>query len=289
MYGISSENMPKNLREALREIIPEQEMGKIRAFDVVGDIAIIKIPPELSPWKREIGRALMTIHRNVKTVLNQTTPVKGEFRTRELEIMAGEQRTETIHRESGCLFKVDLAKAYFSPRLGTERLRISKLVQAGEVVTNMFAGVGCYSIIIAKHSRASLVYSIDKNPDAFRYMVENIRLNKVGAKVVPILGDAKEVIENRLHGMADRVLLPLPEMAREFLNTAILALKPSGGIIHFYDYGEEPDVYGPSFEFVSSIASKWNFKTSLLECRKIRSYAPKCYHIALDISLTSST
>jgi len=278
--------MPENLREALRGIVPEEKLAVLRAFDVIGDIAVVKIPEELSPWKEEIGRALMRVQKNVRTVLNQTSPVGGEFRTRGLEFLAGEEKTETIHRESGCVFKVDLAKTYFSPRLGTERLRIARLVRPGETVTNMFAGVGCYSIVIAKHSGASVVYSIDKNPDAFRYMVENIRLNRVGDRVFPILGDARDVIAERLAGKADRVIMPLPELSRNFLETALNAIKPEGGIIHFYDYGEEPDIYGPSFRFVSSEASKRGFKSTLAGSRRVRSYAPRCYHIVLDVMLS---
>ncbi|MEM2874452.1 MAG: class I SAM-dependent methyltransferase family protein [Candidatus Hadarchaeales archaeon] len=278
--------MPESLREALKGIVPDHLMNRIRAFDVVGDIAVVKIPEELLPWQHEIGKALLGVHKNIRTVLKQTSPVAGEFRTRELEIIAGEQKTVTLHRENGCVFMVDLARMYFSPRLGTERLRIAKLVRPGETVTNMFAGVGCYSIVMARQSQASTIYSVDKNPDAFRYMVENVRLNKVGARVFPILGDARDVIKEKIPGLADRVLMPLPELSHEFLETAIAALKPCGGTIHFYDYGEEPDVYGPSFKFVSLTAEKWGFEANLMESRKIRSYAPRCFHIVLDVLLT---
>ncbi|MBA7599809.1 hypothetical protein ES703_06849 [subsurface metagenome] len=135
--------MPRNLREALRGQIPDEELKQVRAFDIVGDIAVVKIPEKLLPKKQLIGQALMQVHHHVRTVLNQTTPVRGEFRTRELEVIAGEPRTETTHREGGCSFKVDLAKVYFSPRLATERLRVTKQIKPGEVVTNLFAGVGC--------------------------------------------------------------------------------------------------------------------------------------------------
>ncbi|MEM2878310.1 MAG: class I SAM-dependent methyltransferase family protein [Candidatus Hadarchaeales archaeon] len=277
--------MPKSLREILKGKIPDEGLKKLRAFDIVGEIAVVKIPDELSPWKHEIGASLLKLHKNVRTVLNQNTPVAGEFRTRGLEVIAGDPRTETTYRENGCTFKVDLAKAYFSPRLSWERLRIATLVKPGEAITNMFAGVGCYSIVIAKKSSPSVVYSIDKNPDAFQYMCENIRINKVGDRVVPILGDATEVIENRLAGIADRVLMPLPEFSHDFVSHAIKALKYEGGTLHFYDFGEEPDVFGPSLRFLSSKASKMGFTLKLESARKIRSYATRCYHIALDVSL----
>ena len=280
--------MPRDLREELRGQLSDEELRQFRAFDVVGDIAIVKLPEKLLPKKHLIGQALIEVHSNVRTVLNQISPVRGEFRTRELEVIAGEPRTETIYREGGCSFKVDLAKAYFSPRLATERLRMAKLVKPGEVVINLFAGVGCYSVLIAKYSKASRVYSIDKNPSAFEYMCENIRINKVGDIVVPILGDARDVVENRLAGQADRVLMPLPEFARDFFDVALKALKPAGGVIHFYDFGQEQDIFDPSLEFARSAAASRGFKVTLMGARKIRSYATRCYHVVLDLAVTAT-
>ena len=278
--------MPRNLREALRGQIPDEELKLIRAFDIIGDIAVVKIPKKILPKKQLIGQALMQVHHHVRTVLNQTTPVRGEFRTRELEVIAGAPRTETTHREGGCSFKADLAKVYFSPRLATERLRVTKQIKPGEVVVNLFAGVGCYSVLISKHSEASKIYSIDKNPEAVNYMRENIRTNKVGARVVPILGDAREVVKTRLMGKANRILMPLPELAREFFDIALLALKPEGGVVHFYDFGKEPELFDPSLEFARITADTKGKKVELLESRAIRSYATKVYHIVLDLKIT---
>ena len=278
--------MPRDLREALRGQLTDEELKQFRAFDIIGDIAVVKLPEKLLSKKHLIGRALMQVHRHVRTVLNQTTPVRGEFRTRELEVIAGEPRTETVYHEGGCSFKVDLAKTYFSPRLATERLRVVRQVKPGEVVVNLFAGVGSYSVIIARHSVASRVYSIDKNPAAFEYMRENIRINKVGDRVVPILGDAREVVEARLREKADRVLMPLPELAREFFDVGLSALKPAGGIIHFYDFGREPDIFGPSLEFARSAAASRGRKVDMLGARKIRSYATRCYHVVLDLAVS---
>jgi len=279
--------MAKNLREALEGQLTDDELKQLRAFDIVGNIAVIKLSEGLLPKKDVIGRALMQVHRHIRTVLCQVGPVSGEFRTRELEVIAGEPRTETTHRESGCTFKVDLAQVYFSPRLAHERLRVASLVDPGEVVTNLFAGVGCYSIIIAKHSQAAKIYSIDKNPVAFEYMLENIRINKVGDRVVPLLGDARDVIGHQLAGKADRVLMPLPELGRKFFEVALQALKPAGGIIHFYDFGQAPDLFTPSLDFARRFADAKGLDVRLLNSRTIRSYAPKCYHIVLDLSISS--
>ncbi|MEW6593073.1 MAG: class I SAM-dependent methyltransferase family protein [Candidatus Hadarchaeota archaeon] len=275
--------MTGNIRQALAGQLSGDELKLLRAFDIVGDIAVIKVPAQLLPKKHQIGEAIMKVHKQVKTVLNQTGPVKGEFRTRGLELIAGKPKTTTTYFESGCSIKADLAKAYFSPRLAGERLRIAGMISSGEVVLNMFAGVGSYSIVAAKKSAAAKIYSVDKNPDAFNLMVENIRINRVGDRVIPLLGDARYIAGENLKGAVDRVIMPLPELGREFLEVALDALKPSGGVVHFYDLGQEPDVFGPSADFARGLATRRGMEATLLGQRKIRSYATRCYHIALDI------
>jgi tRNA (guanine37-N1)-methyltransferase len=196
----------KRLRKTLSGILSSQDLGKVyNSFDVVGDIAIIRLP-RTSPVKAQaVAEAIVSVHRNVKTVLLQASPVAGDLRLRRLTHVAGENKTSTIHRESGCLFSVDVAKSYFSPRLSHERMRIARMIEPNETVVNMFAGVGCFSIIIAKHSSAAKVFSIDVNPVAIQFTQENVRLNRVYGKVIALLGDSKEIINSRLQRVADRV------------------------------------------------------------------------------------
>ncbi|KXA90627.1 hypothetical protein AKJ57_04005 [candidate division MSBL1 archaeon SCGC-AAA259A05] len=277
---------PKNLREALRDDLSEDELEELgSSFDIVGDIAILKLPDSLLDKKQRIGEALMQVHGNLNTVLRQVGPVKGELRTRDLEVIAGESKTETTHKEYGCLFKVDLARVYFSPRLSRERFRVAQKVRAGEVVTNLFAGVGCYSILIAKHSDPEKVYSIDKNSVAVEYMRHNVRVNKTGGTVVPVEGDARAVVEEHLHGEADRVLMPLPDFARDFFDVAVETLGPEGGIVHFYDYGEEPDLFEPSLKFIREAVPGKGIE--LRDKEVVRSYAPRLYHVVLDLEIKS--
>lgn len=277
---------PKNLQEAMREVLTEEELEELgTSFDIVGDIAVIKFPETLSDKKEEIGKALMQVHAHLNTVLWQTGPVSGELRTRDLEVIAGEPKTETVHKEHGCSFKVDLADVYFSPRLAHERYQVVRQVEPGEVVTNMFAGVGCYSILMAKHANPEKVYSIDKNEFAVKYMRHNIRINKVGDVVIPISGDARAVIEEYLLGKSDRVLMPLPDFARDFFDVALRSLKSDGGIIHLYGYGEEPDLFEPSLKFARKAAS--TREVELKDKRVVRSYGPNLYHVVLDLEIGS--
>lgn len=258
-----------------------------RSYDIVGDIAVIRIPNSLKRRSRIIAEAIMKTNKHIKTVLNQATPISGVLRLRKLEWTGGEKKSETIHKESRCVFKVDLERCYFSPRLSYERVRIAKLVKPFEVILNMFSGVGCFSIIIAKHSRARKVFSIDINPVAIRYQKENVRLNRVEGIVEPIEGDAKEVILERLQNVADRVLMPLPELAYDYLDYAILALKPEGWI-HYYDFEHAGKDEGPIEKVTAKVSKKISSLKALFEiksARIVRTVGPRWYQIVLDIAI----
>ena len=238
----------------------------------------------------KVANQIMAVHRNVKTVFAQTSPISGDFRVRELRLLAGEDKTSTKYKESGCVFAVDVEKCYFSPRLSHERLRIASLVKSGETVVNMFSGVGCFSIVIAKTVSQTKVFSIDVNPIAVQYMEENVRINRVYGKVIPLLGDSKDIINAQLQGKADRVLMPLPEKALEYLPYAVSALKKPGGWIHYYDFqhaaGNEKPVEKTKLKVaqkLDSLGVGYVFAFS----RVVRSTGPNWYQTVLDIQVTS--
>ena len=285
--------MKKDLRALLAHKLEPRELKLIyKSYDIAGDIAVIRVPEPLKERSKTIAEAVMQTHKNVKSVWRQSSAVSGEFRLRKLKWVAGENRAETICREYGCLFKVDLEKCYFSPRLSFERMRIAQKVQPGEVISNMFAGVGCYSIAIAKHSEPKKIFSIDINPVAIQYMRENIKLNRVEEKVVPVQGDAKKVVKEKLQNVADRVLMPLPEEAYKCLDCALLALKPTGGWIHYYDSGHAKTGENP----IEKIESKVSEKTQMLDVnfevvfgRIVRTTGPNWYQVVLDIQVKESS
>jgi len=225
----------------------------------------------------------------VKTVWAAIPGVEGEYRLRKNVWLAGEQRSETIYREHGCLFKVDINKVYISPSLNYEHIRIARLVKPGEVVVNMFAGAGLFSIIIAKHSKPSRVYSIDINPYAYEYMVENIKLNNVEDVVIPLLGDAKQVVEEKLVGVADRVLMPYPEKALEYLSTALKALKQGRGWIHVYlhVFTEKGEHWKSKAEkiLVDKLRELKVDDYKIHQVRKIRNVGPRTHQVVLDVEV----
>ncbi|HZD12021.1 MAG TPA: methyltransferase, partial [Candidatus Binatus sp.] len=197
---------PETLEAALSLLPPEVRGAVPKAFDTVGDIVVVELDPEMQTYKTLIGEALMTVHKNIKAVYAKGGPITGDERIRPLEHLAGEHRTTTIHREFGCNFKVDLARAFYSPRLSSEHKRVADLVQPKEHVIDMFAGVGPFSILIAKRLDNVKVEAIDHNPDASNLLKENVKMNHVEAAVRVWNEDARIAVNNSdLRGTANRV------------------------------------------------------------------------------------
>ena len=282
--------MRKRLRDKLSEAHPKEELGKVySSFDVIGDIAIIKIPPSNTANAKTIAKQIMVVQSNIKTVFTPASSITGDFRVRVLRLLAGENKTVTTHRESGCFFRVDVERTYFSPRLSFEHKRIASLVKRSETVVNMFAGVGCFSILIAKTVNPVKVYSIDVNPLATECMKENVKVNHVEGRVFPILGDAKDIIDANFRGVADRVLMPLPEKALEYLPCALSALKPTGGWIHYYDFQHAPGKENPIEKTRVMVAQKLDSldkKYVIANSRVMRPTGPNWYQTVLDIQVT---
>jgi tRNA (guanine37-N1)-methyltransferase len=277
----------KRLRDKLSEVLPSEELDRVyNSFDVIGDIAIIKINTLQNA--EAIANQIMSCQKNIKTILTPVTSITGDFRIRELKHLAGEIKTVTCHRESGCSFKVNVEKCYFSPRLSFEHSRIAKLVEYGETVVNMFAGVGCFSIFIAKAASQTRIYSIDVNPTAIQCMEENVRINEVEESVFPMLGDAKDIINSQLLGVADRVLMPLPEKALEYLPYALSALKHTGGWIHYYDFQHAPGKENPIEKTKFKVSEKLEclgIKYFFVNSRVIRPTGPNWYQTVVDIKV----
>ena len=267
---VSDYRLLVDVPEELRPLLPS-------SFDTVGSIAIVKMEDEVAPYAAKIGKAIMATQISIKTVC-MDSGVIDQFRTRNVKVVAGEKTTETVHKEYGLTFKVDVARAFFTPRLATERQAVAKQVKPGEVVIDMFAGIGPFSIMIAKTGSPKVVYAIDMNPDAIELMKENIVLNKA-ISVSPILGDAREVVP-RLE-KADHIVMNLPHDGRGFIGEAIRALKP-GGVIHFYEITEEDEVQ-KSLDEIADAARREGRLMKELARRRIKSYSPTMTFYGFDL------
>lgn len=277
----------KTFIELLEDKLPPHLLASVpRAIDFVGEIAVIEIPPELDAYKDVVGEAVLKVHKNVRTVLSKAGAVSGTYRLREFNVIAGEPQTETIHKEYGCQYYVDLDKAYFSPRLSYEHNRVASLVQEGENVVDLFTGVGPFAILIAKTHENVKVHAIDMNPHAAEFLKKNVRLNKVTGKIYPILGDAKKIVREKLSGVADRVIMNLPEKAIQFVDTTCEAIKPKGGTVHLYTFVDtSKTLEDVKTHFVNAVEKSGRNVEKILFSRLVRTTAPHEWQAVLDAKI----
>ena len=213
---------------------------------------------------------------NVKTIM-KIDHIQGTKREPVYNILYGNE-TETIHKENGCLFKLDLSKVMWSKGNNNERLRIAKLVEDNEVVLDMFAGIGYFSIPIGVHSNAKHIYSIEINPNSYFYLCENIKLNKLD-NITPILGDC---MVHALKYKADRIIMGYVKTTHHYLNVAINSLN-EGGILHYHETVPEKLMNTRPLERIISQAG--NREVELLKLNKIKKYAPGVEHVVLDVKV----
>jgi len=290
---VSIYTFPKRAKPHLRIIdvledkLPPHLLASLpRSIDFIGEIAVVEVPPELEDYKKVLGEAILTINKRVHTVLAKSSAVKDVYRLREFEVIAGLGKTETAHKEHGCTYHLDLAKVYFSPRLSHEHDRVASQVKEGETVIDMFAGVGPFSILIAKRVKNVRVYAIDVNPDAITYLKRNIDVNRVQGKITPIIGDARQIIKERLIKTADRIIMNLPEKAIEYVDVACEAIKIKGGILHYYEFSNSPNpVETAKSRLTEAVkATQWNIK-EVLSARIVRAAAPFTWQVVVDAEI----
>ncbi|NYZ76873.1 class I SAM-dependent methyltransferase family protein [Candidatus Micrarchaeota archaeon] len=270
--------------ELLEKRLLPHELKHIKgSFDIIGDVAVVEIPDELSHRERDIVEALLELNPRIKTVYNKGSARKGAYRLRDFKLIYGEEK-ETEHKEHGFRVRLDVRKVYFSPREATERQRIAKQVKANEIVMVMFAGAGPYALAIAKtQPRVRKVYAVEMNPDAYKYMAENVRINKAGNKIVPVMGDVGAECE-KYFGKCDRVVMPLPKGAYEYLKLAAKCLKAKGGTIHYYFWSSEDGVDDIK-EIVEVDFQSFRKKIKSLKITKVSEYSPKVLKFCMDIKI----
>ena len=278
------ERRPTTLQEALSNILPKELHPWIpSAIDFVGDLAILDLPSPLLGYKEVVGKGIMEMNPHVAGVFRKVGSVSGQFRLRQVERLTGVSRTTTIHHENGCRFHVDIAQTYFSGRLSTERLRVGEQIKTNTVVLDMFAGVGPFSILAAK--QGATVFAVDINPQAIQLLNQNILLNKVQNQVTIFTGDIRTVKNHLLKNHCDHVIMNLPGHAIQFLDKAIEALKPNGGIIHLYCFQREPDLINNTRNSViTAIGDAKGRVDSLIDIRKVKMTAPHEWQMCVEMN-----
>jgi len=275
-----------NLKKILEAYFDIEKIKSIpRGYDLIGHIAILEIPDQFKKKKKLIAKALLEVHNNIKTVLEKASERKGEFRVRKYKFIAGEKKFETVHKEYGCQFKLNPTKVYFSPRELTERQKIAEQVKPNEIVMVMFAGIGPYAIqMTKKQPLVKKIVAVEVNPTAVKYMKENVRINKVSDKVISVLGDVREKCR-KWYGKCDRIVMPLPLGSDGFLDIAVKCLKKKGGIIHFYNWGDEEDPYFNALNLLQENFKIFKRKFKVLNERKVLPYSPHKWKVCIDLKV----
>lgn len=285
------EKRPRRLEEYLRGRIPDELISKLpRSFDSIGDIVVIELPESMEQFSAVIGRGIIETNPHIRLALRRSSQVEGPFRTRKFKVMAGVGGTETFYREFSCRYHLDVSTVYFSPRLSRERMRIAQQVMPDEFVVDMFAGVGPYSILIAKLQPRSTVYSVDINPAAIKYLRENAFANGVADRVIPMHADVKELVGKDLRGLANRVVMNLPSEAVNYLPAASQILKDEGGMVHFYAFAQREENIDSVLGSFRSTVEKQNRRIRSVRFSKvIKEVAPNRVQVAIDALLSART
>lgn len=242
------QNLIPNDVSILREET-ETEEYETPSYEVIGSVAVIN---DLAGMNSEDAvKGILEHQSNVETIILKEEGLNGEFRVGEYRKLYGD-KTETIHKEYGCRYRVDPTKTYFSERFATERNRVVSQIEKGEKVLVMFAGIGPFGIMAARNREPEKVVMVEKNPEAFKYLEENIRLNNVERTVDGYEGDVVEIIPDL--GEFDRIVMPLPGSADEFLDLAFQHTEKDS-LIHYYRFVEENN-WDQIIDEIDSVAEK---------------------------------
>lgn len=267
-----------SFKDLLEGLIPDGILKRIpSAYDVIGEIAIINVPEDLLEYGKLIGEAICRVSNNVRAVYAGGY-VGGEYRVRGLRHIYGDALSKTVHKEYGLRISVDVLKTYYNPSLAEEHRRIAEVVSDGELVGDLFCGVGPFSLHIASLRNATS-YAVDFNPDAIRCLIESIEMNKkrFKGKVVPVLSDVRDFLRVVSDGVFDRIIMNLPLEALEYVSLVGGKIR-IGGVLHVYlvSYSVEEARHAVSEVVDSSIFS-------VVGVKKVLDYAPRKYVFRVDL------
>lgn len=265
-----------DLSAALEDLIPESLFCLLpRGWFILGEVIIVKIHPRLRDYESHIGDALLHYYPRCSTVLADEG-ISGQLRQPVRRTIIGNS-SRTTHKENGVVFHLDARRVMFSPGNLRERMRMSRLGQ-GEVVVDMFAGIGYFSIPMAVHSRPRRVLAIELNPQSYQFLCQNIEANGVQDIVQPILGDC--ALETP-QGIADRVLMGMVQVTNRYLETGIAALKP-GGTLHYHQTIPSWQFPEAAVEEVKDAALAMGRRAEILKCKRVKKFSPGVVHAVID-------
>jgi len=265
------------LKEALRGKLTDKELETLRAgFDVIGSIAIIEVDKRHKKKQKIIADTLLCLLPSVTTIAVKQGKHTGKYRRQPLKILAGEKTLETTHKENGVSLTLNVSTCYYSPRLGTERMRIASQVKKGENILVLGSGIGPYPLILAKHTPAEHITAVEHNPSAHEYAKFNAIKNKLANKITFVKGDLSKV---KL-GKYDRIIANIPHKGVN-LAPQLLKFAKKGTIIHVYDFAKEEDLQKPAKQF-EALCKKAKKKCTILRTQKAGQNAIRSYRVCVD-------
>jgi len=248
------------------------------SWAVLGSVILVELGD--APRPAEVGEALLAMHGGADTVLAREG-IHGEGREPAVRVVAGEGDTVTVHREHGTVYAMDLARVMFSPGNKAERARMGEVVEAGEHVLDMFAGIGYFTLPMAR--AGARVTAVERNPDAFEYLVENAVRNEVTERVQTYRADCRDVVDGALAdpGFAvDRVVMGYYE-AHEYLDSAFRALGP-GGTVHMHEATPEALVPDRPVGRLREAAADHGRDVAVVATHRIKGYSEGVAHVVVD-------
>ena len=264
------------IREILSKELPSGLVNLLPKHWVqVGDVLILPLRPELEPYKHRIAEVYAEV-LGVKTVLRKGH-IHGETRKPDYEVLYGND-TVTVHVENGVKYKLDVAKIMFSPANVKERVRMASMAKPGELVVDMFAGIGHLSLPMAVHKGARVI-AIEKDPYTFRFLVESIWLNNVQDLMTPYNIDNRDFPAENI---ADRVLMGYVVKTAEFIPKA-LSIAKDEAIVHYHNTVPERLMPEEPFATFRRIAREHGYEAEKLKELVIKRYSPGVWHVVVDV------
>lgn len=248
---------------------------------LVGDIIVFN-PREGVDIDKLASYAEELIGRGVARSAWLKVGTHGPYRLPKLVHVAGEKRTETMAKEYGLRFRVDVAKAYYNPRLSFEHRRIAEQVSHRENVLDMFTGVGGFAVHIA-HLREARIVAVDINPYAAYLAARNTEINKLRGQVCVMRADAK-LLPRILEPIFDRVIMNHPTASLNFIEEACVLTKPrSTARLHVYIVSASPSEAAKAVQDSIRIRSRCTVKK--LQVRRVIDHSPKRFIYAVDVEV----
>ncbi|HZY70593.1 MAG TPA: methyltransferase domain-containing protein [Thermoplasmata archaeon] len=240
-----------------------------RAFDVVGDVVLVRIPEELQSESSGIGAALLAFVPGCRVVA-QDLGVAGPQRRRTLRRIAGSGGWTTVQHENGLAFEVDLEKAYFSPRLAGEHARVAAGVRKGDRVLDLCCGVGPFTLAIARDGRASRITAVDVNPTATVLLKRNLLSLRSTVPVEVVTGPLETFLPAA--GAAERAIVNLPLEGIKYITQVGSRVTP-GGVLTFYSVTPRAAPAAAARALLAQLPGPTSW--SLEERRVVHPYSPR--------------